>query len=186
MRIINWLDFLKLSPSKEKFYSMTVGVFDGVHLGHQALIERIVSHNANYEPAVITFRITNNKNQRNIQTFQQRLNLFENLGVKKTIIIDFTEKFRQTPGIEFLKILLEHCNVGFFAVGSNFRCGCQLDTDAAAIQNFFASQNISVEIIPEVCYPANNQKGSQPVSSSRIRAALATGDLELAQTMLGY
>jgi riboflavin kinase/FMN adenylyltransferase len=181
MQIINWPDFLKSGlPSKEKFSSMTVGVFDGVHRGHQALIKRIVSHNVNYVPVVVTFQITNNKEQRNIQTFRQRLALFENLGVKITVVIDFTDEFRQMSGIEFLEILLKHADIGFFAVGNNFRCGYRLDTDAMAIENFFASRNISVEIVPEI------MEGSLPVSSSRIRAAIAAGDITLAQTMLGY
>jgi len=184
MQIINWPDFLNLPPSKEKFFSMTIGVFDGVHRGHRALIKRIISHNADYMPVVVTFRFTN-REQRNIQSFQQRLVMLKSLGVKMTIIIDFTDKFKQIPGIEFIKILLEQCNVGFFVVGNNFRCGYQLDTDAAAIQNFFAAQNIPVEIVPEVCHP-DGFENSLPVSSSRIRAAIAAGDLALAQEMLGY
>jgi FAD synthase len=43
-----------------------------------------------------------------------------------------------------------------------------------------------VEIVPEVCYPADGLEGSLPVSSSRIRAAIAAGDIALAQAMLGY
>jgi riboflavin kinase/FMN adenylyltransferase len=187
MLVINWQQFIEKGFSLEgKKTSMTVGVFDGVHRGHQVLIERVVSFNADYVPVVITFQITNNREQRNIQSFQERLSRFESLGIKITIVIDFTEEFRQMPGINFLEILLKYGNIGFFAVGNNFRCGYRLDTDAAAIQNFFASRNISVEIVPEVCHPADGLKGSQPVSSSRIRAAIAAGDITLAQAMLGY
>jgi len=185
MRVINWRQFLKDGlPLGEKPASITIGVFDGVHLGHHALINRIVSYNADagYVPVIFTFRQnhkTENKEQCDIQSFDERLAVFERLRVQITVVIDFTEEFRQMPGREFLQILSEHCNIGFFAVGSDFRCGYRLDTDAVAIVEFFSSQNIPVEIVPLVC------EGQFPVSSSRIRAAMADGDIERAQTMLG-
>ena len=195
MRIIKWRQFLKDGlQSGDKPASITIGIFDGVHLGHQALINRVVSYNADtgYVPVIFTFRQnhkTKNKKQRtfgsenkelcDIQSFEERLAVFEKLGVQITVVIDFSEEFRQMPGIDFLQLLSEHCRIGFFAVGSDFRCGYQLDTDAAAIERYFASRNISVEIVPLVC------DEQLPVSSSRIRAAMAEGDILKAQTMLG-
>jgi riboflavin kinase/FMN adenylyltransferase len=197
MKVIKWTNFLKDGIDlKGKSSSMTAGIFDGVHRGHQALINRVVSHNENNVPVVITFR-RNHKTVVNkpeniellgqaglppdssIQTFEQKLNIFKGLGIQITIVIDFTEAFRKTPGIEFLEILFKRCSIGFFAIGSGFRCGYQLDTDAEAIKKFFSSRSIPVEIIPEVT------EGSLPVSSSRIRAAIAAGDLKLAEKMLG-
>jgi len=194
MKVINWQDFLKNGLLLgEKNVSMTVGVFDGVHRGHQALIKRVVSHNAEFVPIVVTFREnhkTGNREQgigsreeienfKDIQSFQERLDLFERLGILIVIVVEFNDEFRKMKGAEFLKILSEHARVGFFAAGSDFRCGYQLDTDAEAIKNYFASQNIEAEIVPQV------MEGSSPVSSSRIRAAIASGDTALAQAMLG-
>ena len=168
---------------------MTVGIFDGVHMGHQALIERIVSHNKDYTPAVVTFRENHktgkvmrnkeNNTYRDIQNFQQKLEILENSGIQITIVIDFTDEIRNMPGIEFLEILLKNGNIGFFAAGSGFRCGSRLDTDAIAIEKFFASRGIPAEIVTEV------MEGALPVSSSRIRAAIAEGDHALAEKMLG-
>jgi len=180
MQIIEWQQFLEKGlPQGDSPASMTIGVFDGVHRGHQALIERIVSHNADYVPVVITFR-QNCKEQNDIQTFNERLELLKKLGIQITVAVDFSEDFRQIPGIEFLETLLKHCGIGFFAVGSDFRCGHQLDTDAGAIQKFFASRGIPAEIVPQV------MEGIQPVSSSRIRAAITDGNLRLAEKMLGH
>ena len=186
MQIIEWRQFLEnglpiAGLSVKKRTAMTIGVFDGVHRGHQALIERIVLHNANYAPVVITFRENHKGGEKagNILSFQEKVEIFGQLGVKITLVIDFTESFRRMKGIEFLEILVKHGNIGFFAVGKSFRCGYKLDTGAAAIRDFFASRNVQVEIVDEV------MEGLQPISSSRIRAAIADGDLKLAQAMLG-
>jgi len=185
MKVINWDDFQKTEPSIGSFIkktSMTVGIFDGVHRGHQVLLERIIHYNTNYLPSVITFKQnqkTISGGQKDIQTFEQRLNTFEKIGIKNTIVVDFTESFKQKSGIEFLEILLKYGNIGFFAAGNDFRCGHSLDTDASAIKNFFNSRDIPVEILPNV------MEGQQPVSSSRIRKAIAEKDTLLAKTMLG-
>jgi riboflavin kinase/FMN adenylyltransferase len=180
MQIIEWRQFLEKGFSHNgKLSSMTVGVFDGVHIGHQELLKRIVSHNADKTPVVITFKDNHKIESGHILTFKQKLDIFESLGVEITIVIDFTKEVKQMSGIDFLKILLERGNVGFFAVGSDFKCGHQQDTDAEAIQKFFAEHNIPAEIVPKVT------EGSAPVSSSRIRAAISAGDIDLAQKMLG-
>jgi riboflavin kinase / FMN adenylyltransferase len=195
--LVEWSQFIKEGlPTGEKKASVTIGVFDGVHRGHKALIERVVSHNADNVPVVITFRenhktISNellainneqraiNNEQRDIQTFEQRVNTLEKLGIQIIVVIDFNESFRRMGGIEFLEFLVKRCNIGFFAVGSAFRCGYRLDTDAGAIQKFFTSRGIPAEIVPEVL------EDSLPISSSRIRAAIAAGNIRLAETMLG-
>jgi riboflavin kinase/FMN adenylyltransferase len=183
MQVVEWRQFLEDGlPCGKKLSSVTIGVFDGVHLGHRSLIEKVVSYNPDYAPVVITFRQNHKEKkhaQTDIQTFRQKTLVFESLGVKITLVIDFTESFRRMSGIEFLETLLNCCNIGFFAVGSNFRCGYGLDTDAAAIQKFFSGKNIPVEIVPEV------MEGGLPISSSRIRSAIASGDFSLAEKMLG-
>jgi riboflavin kinase/FMN adenylyltransferase len=178
MRIIEWPQFLKNGlDTEKKLSSVTIGIFDGVHLGHRALIDRIVSHDANYIPVVITFR---GGIQNPIQTFDQKIEMLDKLGVQIALVIDFTDKFKRIKGPEFLQILLERASLGFLAVGSNFHCGYQKDTDAKAIQSFFAAHAVPVEIVPNFLYR------SQPVSSSRIRTALADGNVSEAQAMLGY
>jgi len=181
MKTVDWSQFLENGLQLHgKQSSMTVGVFDGVHLGHQALIKKIISQNENYTPVIFTFRQNHKTDSKDILSFKERLAMFGKLGIQITVVIDFTSEFKLMPGIEFLNLLLKHGGIGFFAVGSDFRCGYQLDTDAKAIQNFFASRNIPAEIVSQVIHE------SLPVSSSRIRAALASGDIAMAEKMLGY
>jgi riboflavin kinase/FMN adenylyltransferase len=171
--------------------SITVGVFDGVHRGHKALIERVVSYNRDYAPVIITFLENHKKSSirgtektgavfpGSIQTFRQRVAALEELGVKIAIAVEFMAAFRRMSGNEFLRILLERANVGFLAVGHNFRCGYKLDTDVDKIKLFFEPYNIPVEIIKDAA------EDSQTISSSRIRALISRGDLEKAVQLLG-
>jgi len=192
LKVMEWSRFLEKGLElKDNFTAMTVGVFDGVHLGHQALLKRVVSHNADFIPAVVTFRSDYKKNGfgignrgsefKSIQSFQERLDMFKSMGIRIVIVVDFNDEFRHLRGIEFLELLSKHGSLGFFAVGSGFRCGYRLDTDAKAIRCFFTERGIPAEITEDVCHI-----DSLPISSSRIRAAIAAGDTELAQKMLGW
>jgi hypothetical protein len=104
--------------------------------------------------------------------------LFESLGVSITVVIDFSESFRSMPGMDFLRILQQHGNMCFMAIGNNFRCGYQLDTDAFAIQECNARLGIQTCILQPLT------EGSQPISSSQIRSIIAQGKLLDAATML--
>jgi riboflavin kinase/FMN adenylyltransferase len=164
---------------------MTIGVFDGVHRGHRVLIDRIVRHDDSSVPVIITFRRNHKKSGRgqdyagDISSFRQKSSLMESLGVALILVVDFSESFRRLPGLEFIRLLEEHGNMGFFAVGSNFRCGYRLDTDAQAIQRTNALRGIPTDIVEALI------EGSSPISSSRIRSAVAAGNLREAAAMLG-
>jgi len=185
MRIIEWQEFIESGLPYDKV-SMTVGVFDGVHKGHKALIERVVLQSGkggqNAVPVAVTFKEPISKSEGVpfiIQSFEEKTAALEALGVKVLIVIDFTEEFSRMTGLQFLETLLAHAEIEFFAVGANFRCGYGLDTDASAIKNFFTEKGIAVEIVPEVLHDGS------PISSSRIRTALAQGDIELAEALIG-
>ena len=186
MQIIEWPQFLeKVLPSPS---AITIGVFDGVHRGHKALIECIVSWKDKAVPLVITFRQSDHKKARadgkkypgDILSFRQKTAIFESLGVSVTIVIEFSESIKRMAGADFLSVLQKHGNMAFLAVGSNFRCGYRLDTDASAIQEFNALRDIQTSIVPPL------EECGAPVSSSQIRAVIAGGDLKSAQAMLGY
>ncbi|MCL2601733.1 MAG: FAD synthetase family protein [Treponema sp.] len=191
MQIIEWQEFL-LNPlplNGKSSAAITVGVFDGVHRGHQALIRQVVERADDSVPVVVTFKHSGFKKsganghgayQGNIVSFRQKMALFEHLGIAVTVVIEFCDSFSRTSGDDFLRILHEQGKMSFLTVGSNFRCGYQLDTDARAIQAFTSSRGIPAVIMPILA------EGAVQISSSHIRAAIARGELQTAEAMLGY
>jgi riboflavin kinase/FMN adenylyltransferase len=166
--------------------AMTIGVFDGIHRGHQKLLETIVRRGSAYIPVVITFTGNPKKLLRaqdtwegDILSLNRKIALFEDLGIAMTVLIDFSSNFSKLSGSEFLRLLRLHGNMGFLAVGSNFRCGYRLDTDVSRIKAIHDGEGIVTEIVEPVL------RGSLPISSSRIRQAIAGGDLPAATDMLG-
>ena len=185
LRIVEWQDFLESTVGEES--AVTVGVFDGVHLGHRELIDRIVRRGPN--PTVVTFRenpkkvVSPGSYEGDIFSLKQKLAIFEWLGVKRAVLIDFSEKFSKLRGCEFLDLLCGRGKMVFLAIGSNFRCGYGQDTDAALLREMNERKGIPTEVVPQVLLP--EASGDEPVSSSRIRSAIMKGDLALASALMG-
>ena len=197
LRIIEWPDFLKDSDSEStnrqsEKSAMTVGVFDGLHLGHRVLIDKIVRKGPN--PTVVTFRENPKKvmarlkgktdaYEGDIFSLKQKIAAFDGLGVKQVILIDFSENFSKLRGREFLDLLENRGKMGFLTIGRNFRCGYQQDTDADLIREINELRGIPTEIVQQVELPV--EFGSGPVSSSRIRSAITEGNIALAKALMG-
>ena len=185
LRIIEWPDFLK-DPDPESA-AMTIGVFDGVHLGHRSLIGKIVIRGPN--PTVVTFRENPKKVaaasgntaafEGDLYSLRQKLLVFESLGVSRVILIDFSPEFSKLKGLEFLDLLEERAKVAFLAIGCNFRCGFRQDADAVFIKEINGRRGIPTELVQPVTLQ------SEPVSSSRLRSAVISGGLELAASLAG-
>jgi riboflavin kinase/FMN adenylyltransferase len=183
MQVISWEEFISPPPIPHPL-AVTIGVFDGVHKGHQSLIQRICA-SVPYTPAVITFRQNPLKTLKpdafagDIISLEQKLSFFEALGVQQTVLIDFSERFSKINGRDFIDLLLGCRPVKLIAMGRNFRCGCQLDTGAEEIRNLAGARGLEVWVAPPV------MDEGQPVSSSRIRQALAAGRRAEAERLLG-
>jgi riboflavin kinase/FMN adenylyltransferase len=182
MRVLDWQDLID-GPPLPRPTAMTIGVFDGVHQGHQALIARIVGRGL--EPVVVTFRqnprlfFNSADHPGDISSLAQKLSLFESLGVGCTILIDFSSDFSKLGGREFIDFLTTCGNMAYLVIGAQFRCGHGLDTDAALIRRVNERNGVATELVEPVL------DGSEPVSSSRIRAAIRAGDFAAAEGALG-
>jgi riboflavin kinase/FMN adenylyltransferase len=193
MRIIEWPQFTGEIPPEsgrgggslpeDRGLSLTIGVFDGVHRGHQELIRRVASRSPC--STVVTF-IQNPRRilspaayQGDIFSLRQKLAAFESLGISRTVLIDFSGNFSKLTGSEFIQLLKRRRRIEYVALGMNFRCGCRLDTGAGAIRSLMNKDGVVTDLVPPVM-----DKGRM-VSSSRIRAAISAGDLAAAAALLG-
>jgi len=182
----DWNEFIYDEPDTSRLISATIGVFDGVHLGHVALLSRIIAHsNTKIIPTVFTFR-DNPKTSlgrsiitSDIFSLEQKLYSFSQLGIGLVVIIDFSGEFGKLSGKDFIGLLKNRGKLRYLAVGSDFRCGFGLDTNAADIQCMNELDGIPTEIVAPVIW------GGHPVSSSRIRAAILSGNLVEATALLG-
>ncbi|MDR1411623.1 MAG: FAD synthetase family protein [Spirochaetaceae bacterium] len=184
MRVVEW-PALEAEEGPPRASAITIGVFDGIHRGHQELIGRITAKNGEFISTIITFR----KNPKeflgkkgfkgDILSLGQKLAIFERLSVARVVLIDFSENFSKLSGKEFLGLVRDRLNPGFVVLGSNFRCGYRGATDAARFRALYRRAGIPVELVPPVL------EGGRPVSSSRIRGAIAAGDFSAAARLLG-
>lgn len=186
LQIIEWQDFIKQDVTFSAS-AMTIGVFDGLHLGHKALIERIVNRGPN--PTVVTFRenpkkvVSPGTYKGDILSLRQKLAVFEQMAVKQVILIDFSLEFSKLSGGEFLDFLEDRGKMAFLAIGSNFRCGFKQDTDADFIAAMNERKKIPTDLVPQVTLPA--ESGNEMVSSSRIRSAIILGNIRMAASLMG-
>ena len=186
MHVIDWEEYISPHYPLSAIHhplSLTIGVFDGVHLGHQALIKRIC--NSPYIPAVVTFKQNPLKITRpdsfagDIYPLERKFRVLEESGVRLTVVIDFSEEFRKMSGRGFIDLLLGRRSVKLIALGLNFRCGCGLDTGVAEIRDLAEARGVETWVAGPVI------DDGRPVSSSRIRESLSAGRIAEAERLLG-
>jgi FAD synthase len=185
MRVITWDEFVVMARDEASPVSMSIGVFDGVHRGHEALINSILSLTGTH-PWIITFknspdRILNPLNYPgDLMTHNQKLRKLSSFRIETTVIIDFSQEFGKLSGTAFLELIRKHCALRYLAVGEDFHCGHKMDTGAKAAKDFLEKASVFVEIVPPVF-----QDGSI-ISSTRIRRAVENGDFKSAEKLLGH
>ncbi|MDA3947893.1 MAG: FAD synthetase family protein [Spirochaeta sp.] len=169
--------------------SLAVGVFDGVHRGHEQLLERAVTDAAQLDhgiPAVLTFDPNPAQLTRpdsyigNLSTLPYRFDLFARCGIEEVLLVRFNRQFAEIPGTEFLERIM-----GLFpylrlvVVGFNFHLGHNRDVHADDLARWMYQRGVRVDIVPAL------KDNGESISSSRIRRAIAVGDLKLAALLLG-
>jgi riboflavin kinase/FMN adenylyltransferase len=187
MLALEWPEFAASGLAHTEFagrgLAMTIGVFDGIHRGHRVLLERVLS--SGLTAAVICFKrspkfiLRPETDEGDIMGAEQKLRLFEQMGIALTVMIDFSKKFSKLSGKEFIDLLRDRGNLRFLVIGGNFRCGYRHSTDAALIRTMNLDKGIPTEVAEPVMV------GGAQVSSSRIRAAIASGGLVEASELLG-
>lgn len=192
-----WLEndiFLKIIHNISTFFSeeetfVTIGTFDGVHFGHQKIIEKVVSEAkiAKKKSVVLTFfphpRMVLQKDTsvKLINTIDERAALIEKTGLDYLIIHPFSKEFSRMTALEFVKdILVNQLNISKLIIGYDHHFGKNREGNINQLTEYsdlydFKLTEIPAQDIDEVS-----------VSSTKIRNALNAGDLKTANHYLGY
>ncbi|WP_435135260.1 bifunctional riboflavin kinase/FAD synthetase [Formosa sp. A9] len=168
---------------------VTIGTFDGVHLGHQKILNRLVNtaKNTQLESVVLTFFphprmvLQNDANIKLINTIEERRIILEQSGVDYLYVQEFTKDFSRLSAEDFVKTLLvDQLHAKKVIIGYDHHFGRNRSANINDLKAFgntygFDVEEISAEDVNEVA-----------VSSTKIRKALDQGDIEKANTYLGY
>lgn len=159
--------------------AISIGKFDGLHQGHQLLVERIVKKKQEGLKALI---FTFDFGDRPVLLLpEERREMLRKWGVDYLVECPFVESISHMEAEEFVrKILVERLHVRYLAVGTDFRFGCQRRGDYRLLQRLSAECGYEVEVVEKACWQG------EEISSSRIRRELEQGRMELVNQLLGY
>lgn len=185
MEIIHSLSNYK---STKKTY-ITIGTFDGVHIGHQQIIKQLVSSakKANKKSVLLTFfphpRMVLQKDAsiKLINTINERARFLEQTGLDCLIIHPFSKEFSRLTALDFVRdVLVNQLNISKLIIGYDHHFGKNREGNITQLTEYSHLYNFKVEEIPA------QDIDSVAVSSTKIRKALASGELKTANKYLGY
>ncbi len=168
---------------------ITIGTFDGIHIGHQKILKHVVAlaKEQNYEPVVLTLfphpRMVLQKDDsiKLLNTIDERIELLKSFGIKEVIVKKFTKKFASLSAKDYVKkILVDELNTKQIVIGYDHHFGKNRSANIKDLKEFaqlyhFKVEEISAQDIEDVT-----------VSSTKIRNALNNGEVDLANSFLGY
>ena len=169
-----------LSPDDK--LSCAIGNFDGVHAGHQKLLELAAKKSAGItKSAVFTFSVPTSRLKNGISLLtspEERYPIFRDLGIELLILADFEDIASLSPERFTQEILFDRCRVRHIFCGFNFRYGKSAAGNAKSLQSTFSALGGRVDVIPPY------RLDGHTVSSSEIREALSVGNVGRARRML--
>lgn len=185
MRIFRGIDSVKTALNAV----VTAGTFDGVHLGHKALLLRLdaLAQERGMETLVITYEphprlvlYPDAKDLRLITTLDEKIALLESCGVQNLLVIPFTKEFSQTTGDKFIReVLVKNLGTKVLVIGYDHRFGHNREGSFAYLQA--NADDLGLELV-EIPRQEIDDIG---ISSTQIRKALQKGDLSIAEKLLG-
>jgi riboflavin kinase / FMN adenylyltransferase len=169
------MDVTRLPDAEPRARRVAIGTFDGVHLGHQAVIEGA--------DTVLTFDphplevIHPAALPKLIMPFNVKRDVIEGLGVRELVVIPFDREFASRSAEDFIEhVLIETLGATHVSVGENFRFGAKARGDAEMLAS---RAEFETRVVPLV------EVDGETVSSTRIRALVAAGDMKGARHCLG-
>lgn len=156
-------------------YAVALGMFDGVHIGHKAVLSGAVD--SSYKSVAVTFRSIPFKKGGSIMSIEEKKEKLLAFGVDEVLFLDFFEVCDLSPE-EFLNFLSEKYNLAKICCGFNYRFGKKAAGDTSFLSEWCNRRNIELFECPEVIFDG------QTVSSSRIKELLLEGAIEKANLLL--
>jgi len=166
----------------------TIGNFDGVHLGHQAILKEAqeLARAKDLPSVVITFEPTpsefflREKAPFRLMGFREKFEILQDLGIDLMCVLHFNLEMASTPAENFIQtILVQGLGVQDLVVGQDFRFGKNREGDLALLQKMGKSKGFSTHLAPTVL------KDNHKISSTRIRHAMDQGKMEDVVSFLG-
>lgn len=177
------------NQTRRKELALTMGFFDGVHLGHRELIQT-VAHDAEImglESAVLTFwphpRLVLHKDPeklRFLNTLNEKAKIIAKFGIDYFIVQEFAKEFFNLDANDFINLLVNDYKVKHFVVGADHRFGKGGTGDSNLLNKLSVEMGFTVKVV------TSQKVDGVDVSSTKIREALLSGNLKLANQMLGY
>lgn len=168
---------------------VTIGTFDGVHLGHQKIISQLKQEAKRIggETVIITFHphprkvVHVSKDIRLITTIEERIKLLSAAGIDHLVIVPFTPAFSELEPEDYVEMFLKKkCNPSVVIIGYDHKFGRERKGDYRLLEQFAAEGYFELKEIPQQVIRENT------VSSTLIRDAISNGEIEKANQLLGY
>ena len=165
--------------------NLAIGFFDGVHLGHQAVINNIIFSNEN-SSVVLTFDphplsvLSPSQSPPIITALSHKQSLIEELGVEYLLVIRFDENRVNQRAEGFVREIVDSCKLKSVSVGNEFRFGYERQGDVSLLTELGRDLGFKVNGIDRIC-----DEGGDVISSTRVREALKNGNLKDAKSLLG-
>lgn len=190
MRVLRGLNSPARAPA-----AVTIGNFDGMHRGHQALLRQLKAEAASrgLQPSVLTFAPhpreffarklagSNASVPARLHTLREKLEALAAAGVAETRVCAFNEAFAALSPEDFVKqVLVDAMQAKHVLIGDDFRFGARRAGDFSLLVSLGHQYGFTVSALDSQCL------ADERISSSQVRAALAAGDLQRAEALLGY
>ncbi|UCH42161.1 MAG: bifunctional riboflavin kinase/FAD synthetase [Dehalococcoidales bacterium] len=179
-------ELAELAPDKDMM--LTIGVFDGVHLGHKYLISQLTGSTRQKRllSGVVTFRqhpreiLSPHNKPLYLTVLPEKVRLLKNEGVDAVIILSFTEELARLSASQFINLLQKHLRMRGLIIGPDFALGYNREGNSNYLRQLGQEHGFSVTVIPPIT--ANGET----VSSTAIRNALANGNIKKVINLMGH
>ncbi len=168
----------------------TIGTFDGVHIGHRTILERLkdAARKREGESVLISFHphprlvlFPENNPLKLLQSLDEKIALLDEFGLDKLLLIPFTKEFSRIPSHRFIReVLVETLEIDHIIIGYDHRFGKNRTGGLEELETYAEDWGYTVEEIPA------QSIDEAKVSSTKIRKALQEGDVQTAEKYLGY